>query len=149
MNEGTSIFRRALRQSAALLVAALVPALLAAALHPRRPAWSLAAAAQPEVAWTEVAGWRGSALLVDARSPAAYEREHIPGALPLSEAEWEQRLPEVIKAWRPGRPVVVYCDDSDCGASEAVARRLRRELGIDQVFVLKGGWGAWLKAREP
>ena len=146
MSEKTAIFRRALRQSIALLVAAVLPALLAAGLHPRRPAWSLAAAAQPEVAWTEVAGWPG-ALLLDARYAADYGRRHIPGALPLSEPRWEQQLPAVIAAWHPGAPVVVYCDDAGCGASQAVARRLRRELAIDQVYVLKGGWGAWLKAQ--
>ena len=149
MTEGRTVFRRSLRQSAALLVAALVPALLAAGLHPRRPAWSLAAAAQPEVTWAQVSAWPGPVLPVDARPAAAYEQRHVPGALPLNEAQWETELPAVIQAWHPGMRVVVYCDDAGCGASQSVARRLRRELGIDQVFVLKGGWGAWLKAQQP
>ena len=148
MNESRAIFRRSLRQSGALLVAALVPALLAAAWHPRRPAWSLAAAAAPEVTWGQVLAWAKPALLIDARPTPAYEQRHIPGALPLSEPQWEAGLPAIVRAWRPGTRVVVYCDDAGCGASQEVARRLRRELGIDEVFVLKGGWGAWLRAQQ-
>jgi len=41
----------------------------------------------------------------------------------------------------------VYCDGADCGTSRAVARRLKRELGVSEVYVLKGGWRAWPKAR--
>ncbi len=148
MTKSQTIFRRSLRQSAALLAAALVPALLEAAWHPRRPSWSLADASAPGVTWAQVAGWREPALLIDARPAADYEARHIPGALPLSGPRWEAELPPIIQAWRPGRRVVVYCDDAGCGASQEVARRLRRELGIDEVFVLNGGWGAWLKAQQ-
>jgi rhodanese-related sulfurtransferase len=146
MSGGDSIFGRARRQSAALLVAALIPALLAATLHPRRPEWSRARAGLPQVTWSEVAGWPGRVVLVDARREPAFQQRHIPGALPLNEAHWEAQLPAFLKAWQPGARVVVYCDDSGCDASEAVARRLRRELSIDQVFVLKGGWAAWREA---
>jgi rhodanese-related sulfurtransferase len=147
MTAGERIFGRTLRQSVGLLVAALVPALLAAVLHPRRPAWSRAPAEAPRVTWSEVAAWPGPVLFVDARPPAAFARRHIPGALSLSEPQWETQLPGFIRAWEPGSRVVVYCDDRACDASESVARRLRRELGIDRVFVLQGGWSTWLAAQ--
>ena len=147
MNGGEPIFGRALRQTSVLLVAALVPALLAAMLHPRRPAWSRAQAGAPEVTWAEAAAWPGPVLWVDARAPDAYAQRHIPGALPLSEAHWEEQLPGFLRAWQPGAHVVVYCDDRACDASQSAARRLRQELGIDQVFVLAGGWSAWLAAQ--
>ena len=102
----------------------------------------------PEVAWSTVQEWPGLRLLVDARSEVAFRRQHIPGALPLSEVQWEERLPAVIQAWQPGARVVVYCDNLGCESSQAVARRLRRELGINDVFVLKGGWNAWLEAQK-
>lgn len=147
MKGDRAIFGRALGQTGALLIAALIPALLAAALHPRRPPWSLARAEAPLVTWSQAASWPGRVLFVDARGEQAFAQRHIPGALPLREAEWETLLPAFLKAWQPGARVVVYCDNEGCDASQAVARRLRRELGIDQVFVLKGGWGAWLEAQ--
>jgi len=147
MKGNQRIFGRALRQSSVLLATALVPALLAAMLHPRRPSWSRAQAEVPEVNWAAVSAWAGPVLLVDARPPEAFALRHILGALSLPESRWEAQLPGVVRAWQPGCRVVVYCDDRACDASQEVAQRLRRELGIDPVFVLQGGWSAWLAAR--
>jgi len=44
--------------------------------------------------------------------------------------------------------VVVYCNSQRCDASREVAVRLRHELQIDNVFVLQGGWNAWLEAQK-
>ncbi len=143
---GRSVFFCALRQSGALLVLALVAALLAAAL---RPARAVEESAPPEVTWAQVGRWTGRVLFVDARDEAAYRRRHIPGALSMDESHWETELPEFIQAWHPGARVVVYCDSEACDASDAVARRLRRELGIEEVYVLKGGWASWLAAQKP
>jgi rhodanese-related sulfurtransferase len=103
----------------------------------------------PEMAWSTVQGWRGLVLVIDARNTAAFARQHIPGALPLSEKHWEEQLMAMIKAWRPGAKVVVYCDNEACRTSQSVARRLRRALDSNDVFVLKGGWSAWLEAQRP
>ena len=149
MNAPPAVVRRIFRRAGAILLAALVPALLAAAWHPRRPAWSHERALVAEVAWTTVQDWRASVLFVDARSVDAYRRQHIPGALSLGERGWEGLLQAVVAAWRPGGRVVAYCDDRGCDASQAIARRLRRELGVNDVFVLKGGWSAWLEAQKP
>lgn len=143
-----TVYRRALRQSAALLAAALVPALGAAFFHPLRPSWSLTAVESGQVTWAQVRRWPGRVLLVDARDTTAYRRRHIPGALPLDESRWNRDLPAVIRAWRPGDRVVVYCDSEACDTSADVARRLRREMGIARVYVLKGGWAAWLAAQN-
>ena len=148
MNPSRAFLLHAFRQAGVLLLAALIPALLAGAFHPRRPAWSKDQTMILEVAWSTVREWPDLKLLVDARSEETFRRQHIPGALPLSEAQWEERLPAFIKAWQPGARVAVYCDNAGCEASQAVARRLRRELGINDVFVLKGGWGAWLEAQK-
>lgn len=149
MNMPAAVFRRVLRQVGAVLLLALVPALLAVAFHPRRPAWSRDQALVPEVTWATVRDWRGLVLFVDARNAAAYQRQHIPGALSLSERGWEGLLEALVTAWRPAGRVVAYCDDQGCEASQSVARRLRRELGVNDVFVLKGGWRAWLEAQKP
>lgn len=143
-----AVYRRALRQAAALLMVALVPAVGAAFFHPLRPSWGMAAAGSDQVTWAQAQRWSGRVLLVDARGTTAYHRRHIPGALSLDESRWERDLPGIIQAWRPGDRVVVYCDSEACDTSAEVARRLRREMGIDHVYVLKGGWAAWLAAQN-
>jgi NADH:ubiquinone oxidoreductase subunit 5 (subunit L)/multisubunit Na+/H+ antiporter MnhA subunit len=64
------------RQARALLLVALVPALLAAAFHPWRPAWSRDGIMAAEVAWNTVKEWQGLVLVVDARPAADFARDH-------------------------------------------------------------------------
>jgi 3-mercaptopyruvate sulfurtransferase SseA len=145
----TSRFSSAFRQAGMLLLAALVPALLAAVLHPRRPAWSRGLSKAPEVSWSAVQKWRGLVLLVDARPAAEFINGHIPGAFSLNEQEWERRLPDLIRAWQPGARVVVYGADEKDARSQAIARWLKHDLGVDGIYVLEGGWDVWLEAHPP
>ena len=138
----SSISRR-WRVASGLVLIALVPALLSVWLHPRGPSWvrtgeiTLAVVRQwPEVLW------------VDARGAAAYEHEHVPGALNLSAGSWEKQIGDVVVAWKPELRVVVYCDGHGCQASREVAQRLRDELGLTEVYVLTGGWDAWTEAQK-
>ena len=85
-------------------------------------------------------------LWIDAREPAAYAAGHIPGALALSETNWEEGLVRFVEQWEPGALVVVYCDGAECEASRRVARRLQTEFGVEKVAVLHEGWPAWIKA---
>ena len=87
-------------------------------------------------------------LWVDARSRRAYESEHIPQAILLNAAEWEDLASPFLDAWNPDIPIVVYCDSESCNASSQIAERLRNEMGIGNVFVLKGGWETWKKAHR-
>lgn len=132
---------RSWRVALGLLLIALVPALLSAWLHPHKPTQ----ARSDEVALRVAKGWP-DVLWVDARAAAAYERAHVPGAINLSAGSWEAQVGEVVAAWRPGRRMVVYCDGHGCQASREVAQRLRTELGLDDVYVLTGGWDAWVEA---
>jgi rhodanese-related sulfurtransferase len=147
MNAPRISWTRPWAQAGWLLLVALVPALLTAAFHPRRPEWGRGADRVAEVSWRQVAEGQEPVLWVDARPEVAYAREHVPGALSLPEAQWEERLPAVIRAWRPGTRIVVYCDDRACDTAQSVARRLRRDLGLSEIFVLQGGWRAWNHAR--
>lgn len=131
-----------------LLAAPLIPAGFTAWLHPSRPNWAELNAREKSVSQDRIdAGEARShyrdALWLDARSRADYEAAHVPGALLLNEDEWEALLPLVMERWDGVQPMLVYCGGESCHASEAVARRLKRELGEIKVLVLNGGWPAW------
>ena len=88
-------------------------------------------------------GWDGNVIWVDARPAEEFERDHVPTAVLLNEDRWNELLPPMLTVWSPEKRVVVYCSSQSCGASREVARRLRAEAGLKNVFVLEGGWEAW------
>lgn len=134
---------RVARQLAVLLGLALLPALVSGALqlqwHPSEPL------APGEVHLATAQMWGDQMQWVDARSRAKFEHAHIPGALLLNEDEWDALIAPFLDAWDPDKTIVVYCDGGGCEASHKVAERIRADLKIGNVYVLKGGWGAWLK----
>lgn len=143
---------RTVRHIALLLIVAAVPATAAALLHPKAPPWRQPPVVlQPgEVSVETAKQWGGDVIWIDARaSAAAFAQGHVPGAIRLNESEWDALLPDVLRRWEPGRPVVVYCDSAACNASHGVARQLREQVGIDNVHVLHGGWAAWEAAGGP
>ena len=132
---------RAARQLALVLALALVPALVSGA-------WQLAWKKEEPLALGEVRlatarEWGDRVQWVDARPRAKYERTHIPGALLLNEDEWDKLVGPFLDAWDADKTLVVYCDGGSCEASQAVAERIRNELKLGGVYVLKGGWAAW------
>jgi rhodanese-related sulfurtransferase len=135
---------RALRQAAAILLLALIPAIAAGIWHPRRPSWQ-----SDEVMLAVASAWGKDALWIDARADADYARAHIPGAISLNEDRWDDLLPAVLDQWNPTMKVVVYCSSLSCQTSHDVARRLREQAGMSNVFVLKGGWETWEKQHTP
>lgn len=125
-----------------ILLAALVPASLTAAFHPRRPPWSEETLAPGEEMLSTVLAWGEDVVWVDARPAEDYGVEHVPGAILLNLEGWDQLFPEFLDRWAPGKRVVVYCSAATCELSREVAERLRKN-GIPSVYVLKGGWEAW------
>jgi len=134
------------RQAMVILLAALIPASLTAAFHPRRPAWSQEILAPGEETLPTALAWGESVLWVDARSADEYGVEHVPGAILLNMEGWDALFPKFLDRWNPGKKIVVYCSAATCELSREVAERLRKN-GISSVFVLKGGWEAW-KSRK-
>ena len=139
-----------------LLLLPVLPAALTGWLHPRSP-WR-AGAAGAEVAATHLSDdevtleiaqtWGDAVLWVDARPADAFAREHIPGAVSLTEDDWDAGLFGVLERVGPETRMVVYCSSLACGTSREVADRLRHDSGLEQVYVLSGGWEAW-KASRP
>lgn len=132
---------RAIRQALLLLAVAALPAaaigfLLIDTTNGGTPAASGEVELATAQAWPLV-------LWVDARSPAQFERGHIPGAVLLTEQHWDEELVRLFDQWNPDAQVVVYCDSATCDTSRRVAARLRDEVGLENVHSLKGGWEAW------
>ncbi len=135
------------RQALTLILAALFPALIAGVAHPKRPSWNENQLLADEIALSSAIKLT-NVIWIDARSAEAYQKDHIPGALLLNEDAWDELIQPVLLAWNPGRPIVVYCSSLQCQTSREVAKRLRETTGVEPLFVLKGGWEAWLKAQD-
>jgi rhodanese-related sulfurtransferase len=95
-----------------------------------------------------VLSWSPPPIWVDARSDDRFAAGHVTAAVSVNEDAWDEGLGRFLQIWQPGAKIVVYCDGADCQASELVAQRLRRELDLEDVYVLAGGFEAW-KRRNP
>ena len=137
-----------LRQAILLLGLAFLPALGQALYYGANAPWHAPAVAKDEVELAQAQAWGDTVMWVDARPDAQYEREHIPNATLLNEDRWNELLSPMLNAWAPDKRVVVYCSSQSCAASHEVARRLREEMGLTNVFVLHGGWEAWLARKQ-
>jgi len=134
-----------LREILFLLVGAIVPAAVAIFVHPQLADRERAGLRPLEVRLETVADWGDSVLWIDARSPEEFARQTIPGARHFDFDQFDKAIGEILLAWSPNKPIVVFCSAASCTTSEAIARRLR-EAGLDDVYFLHGGWEAWLAA---
>ena len=131
-----------------MLGLAFLPAIGQALYLRSRVSWDAPAVASDEVTLRDALAWGDSLLWVDARPDEQYASEHIPGAILLNEDRWSELLPQFLTTWSPEKKTVVYCSSQSCAASHEVARRLREEAGLKNIFVLHGGWETWLEAKK-
>ena len=91
-----------------------------------------------------------SALILDARPSAFFERGHVPGALNLSRDNFARDYHELSAVLKGvgDKPIIVYCSGGDCHDSRMVANALL-SLGFGDVSVFTGGWEAWSGAGLP
>lgn len=87
------------------------------------------------------------ALFLDARPIDFYKMQHIPGALPLPEPDFEAAFAKLEPRLRSTFDLVVYCSGWGCEASHIIAAKLR-ERGI-HAAILHEGWPAWTDAGYP
>jgi rhodanese-related sulfurtransferase len=92
--------------------------------------------------------WGENAIWVDARPDDEFARDHVPGAVSLNEDRWNELLPQFLQRWSPEKRIVVYCSAESCNAAREVAKRLRDEAQLKNVFVLQGGWEEWLRKKR-
>jgi rhodanese-related sulfurtransferase len=128
-----------------LAALALAPGLGEAIYFRDKISWRSAIAPSEMVNVDQARTWGGNVIWVDARPDDEFARDHVPGAMSLNEDRWNELLPQFLATWSPGKKIVVYCSSLSCNASREVARRLRKEAQLPDVFVLEGGWEAWLK----
>jgi rhodanese-related sulfurtransferase len=136
------------RQALIVAALALVPGLGQALYFGDKISWRSPVPASEMVSVTQAREWGENAIWVDARLDHEFARDHVLGALPLNEDRWNELLPQFLAAWSPEKKVVIYCSSEGCNASREVARRLRKEAQLPNVFVLEGGWEEWLKSRK-
>jgi rhodanese-related sulfurtransferase len=137
--------RTLLRQSAALIALALLPALVEAFYLRDKMPWQSRVAESDFVDVTTARSWGDNALWVDARPNDEFDRDHVPGAISLNEDRWNDGLSQFLAGqWSPEKKIVVYCSAASCNLADDVARRLREEAKLpNEIRILKGGWEAW------
>jgi rhodanese-related sulfurtransferase len=135
-----------LRQSAVLVGLALLPAVVQALYLREKIPWESRVAESDFVEVDTARGWAANVIWVDARPSEEFERDHIPGAVSLSQDRWDEGLAQFLGTqWSPEKKIVVYCSAASCNLAEDVARRLRDEAKLpNEIRILKGGWEAWL-----
>jgi rhodanese-related sulfurtransferase len=138
----------AVRQALLLIALALVPAIGEAIYFRNKVSWQSPVPASELVTVDQARSWGDNVIWVDARPDNEFERDHIPGAILLNEDRWTDLLPQLLGQWSPEKKVVVYCSAQSCNASREVAKRLRDEAQLRNVFVLDGGWEEWLKNKR-
>jgi len=87
---------------------------------------------------------QGGSLVLDIRDEKEFAAGHLPRARHIPQGELPGRLGEIGKY--KDKPVIVTCRR---GNRAAVACRLLRRSGFNNVFLLKGGLAAWQEASLP
>ena len=79
----------------------------------------------------------GKVVVLDTRTPDAFQEEHIPGAINIPEAELDKRMKELPK----NKDIVTYCWNITCHLATRVALKLAQK-GY-KVHELAGGIEGW------
>ena len=87
---------------------------------------------------------REKAVVIDVREPAEFAAGHITNAKNVPLAQFEERLPQVVK--NKALPVILVCATSPRAVRAQV---LARKLGYDHAEALAGGLQAWRTAGLP
>jgi rhodanese-related sulfurtransferase len=87
------------------------------------------------------------ATVVEVLSEDEFSNFHLPGAInvPLGQ-NFEQRIQAAVP--NKAQPVIVYCMDTECNASEQAAEKLD-QLGYEQVYDYEAGKLDWKQAGLP
>lgn len=84
------------------------------------------------------------AVVLDVRDTGEFESGHITGSRHIPLAQLPDRTREIEKF--KARPIILSCRS---GARAAGAATALRKQGFGEVFILRGGIGAWREAGMP
>jgi len=90
---------------------------------------------------------RQQAVIVDARDPKPYARNHIAGAVNLPLTQFNNYYPDFASQVEKSQTVILYCA-AGCSMKEKVTTLLH-ERGYQHVHVMTEGPGAWIAAGYP
>lgn len=83
----------------------------------------------------------GRAVFVDVRDPGSFAAAHVPGALPLSDANVQDFVAKTDKK----KPVVVYCYH---GHTSQGAAAYLMDQGFQEVYSVVGGFEEWRQTEK-
>lgn len=136
---------------ALILIFCFIPLLggvINALVNPNAPWHRVVPPVEGEVDLAWVAAQPQPVLFVDARSEEEFSRGHIDGAVSLPLDSLDSAIIDFLDRWQPGEPIVVYCGSPSCGLSTNLANLLRDQYGLDNVWVLRGGFDEWRRANQ-
>ena len=136
---------RAVREGLILITLAFLPAIGEGIYFRDKVSWQSPIPASELVTVDRARAWSDGAIWVDARPDEEFARDHVPGAFSLNEDHWNELLAQFLPNLSRDKKVVVYCSAESCNAARDVAKRLRDEAQLKDVFVLQGGWEEWVK----
>ena len=136
---------RAVREGLILIGLAFLPAIGEGIYFRDKVSWQSPIPASELVSVDQARSWGDSGIWVDARPDEEFSRDHVPGAFSLNEDHWNELLAQFLPNLSPDKRVVVYCSAESCNAAREVAKRLRDEAQLKDVFVLQGGWEEWVR----
>jgi rhodanese-related sulfurtransferase len=135
------------RQALVLAAFSLLPAVGQAIYFRDKISWQSPIPPSEMVSVDRAREWGDSVIWIDARPDDDFARDHVPGAISLNEDRWNELFPQFSAVWSPDKKVIVYCSAQSCDLAREVAERLRKttQPPMENVFVLEGGWEAWVK----
>ncbi len=95
---------------------------------------------------TEPLARAGGCVLVDARSSAAYDAGHIPGAISLPQTSTDEEVKGFVAKHATNTHLVVYCSSTSCSLSYKLAARLVNDFKFQTVEYMTGGYMEWQRA---
>ena len=84
-------------------------------------------------------------VLIDARTHAGFDKEHIPGANSIPADHLDEHIQNDIQK---DETIVTYCSSFTCESSTIAAKKLEK-YGYKKILDFKGGLADWKDAGYP
>jgi rhodanese-related sulfurtransferase len=103
----------------------------------------------PRVSFEQLESWRkqSKVIVVDARSPEAFDYGHIPDAVNLDIHLRASVLANNVKTWSKDNMLIVYCNNADCGWARIMASRLHAN-GFANVRIFDQGLEGYIREQS-